>query len=214
MAPRPKEHPTPLPAMRPPRTPLPETLVAADEGPNAPTEQEPREPEPEPAPPPPSAPDPIEPWRARVDELEDTVKHLRAALEGALEGTTRLRRAWLEQSEPELVRLAVAIARRVVARELAMDPSLLMSWAREALGSVVGPSPHVALGAEVAQRVDVQAWRAALEDVSIEIDPGLPASAVEVRAGDARVRCCGEARVRAVAGSLGIEGLVDGSEAK
>ena len=79
----------------------------------------------------------------------------------------------LEASEPQLVKLAMAVAGRVVGRELQTDPTLVASWAREAVelfvtreGLVVSVAP------DLASLVPADAWANALATPhTLVVDP-------------------------------------------
>ncbi len=115
----------------------------------------------------------------------------------------RLRRDVLEASEPELVQLSLSIAERVVGRELALDPSLVVAWAREAIQVLASKNEVViALATDLASDVPAGGWG----DLQprIEIDPELPPGTVEVRAPEAVVAAGPSARLSSVAQALGV----------
>jgi flagellar assembly protein FliH len=115
----------------------------------------------------------------------------------------RLRRDVLEASEPELVQLSLSIAERVVGRELALDPSLVVAWAREAIQALASKNEVViALATDLASDVPAGGWG----DLHprIEIDPELPPGTVEVRAPEAVVAAGPSARLSSVAQALGV----------
>src|SRR5258705_498287 len=62
---------------------------------------------------------------ARVRALEQRERQL----EQSIEDVAELRRSILAETEQQLVELAAAIARRVIGRELALDPEILLSLA-------------------------------------------------------------------------------------
>src|SRR5690349_3320037 len=62
---------------------------------------------------------------AREVELEAEVFALRSEIAGLLEELASARERFLESCEPEIVRLAVAVAEKVVARELSLDPAMV-----------------------------------------------------------------------------------------
>lgn len=117
----------------------------------------------------------------------------------------RLRREVLESSEPELVRLAVAVAERVVGRELALDPALVVSWARDAIQALAAKDEVViAIARDVAQGVPAEAWSAIDTKHKVHADPTLAPGTVEVRAAEGAIAAGGEARLEAVAHALGV----------
>jgi flagellar biosynthesis/type III secretory pathway protein FliH len=93
----------------------------------------------------------------------------------------------LEASEPQLVELAMAVAGRVVGRELQTDPTLVASWAREAVelfvtreGLVVSVAP------DLASLVPPEAWANALATPhTLVVDPSRAPGSASVQAGAA-----------------------------
>jgi flagellar biosynthesis/type III secretory pathway protein FliH len=110
----------------------------------------------------------------------------------------------LAASEPELVRLACAVAGRVVGRELRADPALVVSWAREAVAALDGhEAATVVLAPDVEAAVPAEAWARSLgADHAITVDPTLPPGAVSVRSGASTVDVGAAARLAAVTGDL------------
>jgi hypothetical protein len=80
------------------------------------------------APPPAPHPEPAPPPRPSAEEEERL-----AALRQALADIGSLREVIFSQTERQLVELAVTIARQVIAREVATDPSVLVELAREGI---------------------------------------------------------------------------------
>jgi flagellar biosynthesis/type III secretory pathway protein FliH len=110
----------------------------------------------------------------------------------------------LAASEPELVRLACAVAGRVVGRELRTDPALVVLWAREAVAALDGhEAAAVVLAPDVEASVPSEAWARSLgADHAITVDPTLPPGAVSVRSGASTVDVGAAARLAAVTGDL------------
>jgi flagellar assembly protein FliH len=118
---------------------------------------------------------------------------------------SRLRRDVLEASEPELVQLALSIAERVVGRELAADPSLLVAWAREAVQALAAKDEVViALARDVASQVPAKAWKGTGLEERVQIDPELGPGSIEVRVPEAVVAAGATARLTSVAQALGV----------
>ncbi|MFO0630457.1 MAG: FliH/SctL family protein [Polyangiales bacterium] len=135
-----------------------------------------------------------DPREAEILVLHDALDELRKehdALRGhamELEGRFgQYRREVLAESEGQLLRLALAIAERVVARELRTDPTLIARWAADALGALAAVSadlrPSLAVGAATSALVPEDAWAELLGDVRVERDPALPPLGCELRAG-------------------------------
>jgi hypothetical protein len=80
------------------------------------------------APAPAPQPEPAPPTRPSAEEEERL-----AALRQALADIGSLREVIFSQTERQLVELAVTIARQVIAREVATDPSVLVELAREGI---------------------------------------------------------------------------------
>ena len=140
-----------------------------------------------------------------LTQLADENMALRLELEEMQATVGRLRREILEASEPELVKLALAIGERVVGRELATDPSLVVTWARdavEALGAEGGVV--IAVARDIARHVSAEAW-GALDAPHREITDGqLPAGTLEVRGAEGIVTTGLSPRLAAVAQALGV----------
>ncbi len=69
---------------------------------------------------------------ARIRALEQRERQL----EQSIEELAELRRRIMAETEQQLVELAAAIARRVIARELSLDPSILLGLAAEGLDAL------------------------------------------------------------------------------
>jgi flagellar assembly protein FliH len=139
---------------------------------------------------------------ARLTEENAALRVQVAQMAGAMAG---LRREVLEASEPELVSLALAIAQRVVARELRLDPTLILHWAHDAIQSLATKDEVIiALGRDVAKDLPEDA-RTLSGGVPIEVDPQLAPDACEVRAPGCTIAAGAEARVAAVAEVLGVK---------
>jgi flagellar assembly protein FliH len=158
---------------------------------------------PEPAEPAPSIPD-VRLTMELVRVNEENVA-LRSKIAELATEMARLRRQILEASEPELVRLAVSIAERVVGRELEADPSLVVEWARDAVHALASKDEVViALGRDVAQQVPPGAWASLPVEHRVQNDALLPPGAVEVRSAEGVVAAGADARLAAVAQVLGV----------
>jgi flagellar assembly protein FliH len=105
--------------------------------------------------------------KAAMQEFDKTVAtHLAPAIAAIHEADTELRQArqaWLSHWERGAVRLAAAIAARVVRRELREEPDISLSLVREALDLAAGspnirlhlnPEDYRALGGQVRSLID------------------------------------------------------------
>jgi flagellar biosynthesis/type III secretory pathway protein FliH len=163
---------------------------------------------PEPPPPPPY-PD----LRIEHAALEAECAAMRLQLKAIAEATVELKRRILEESEPQLVRLACTIGERIAARELSSDPSLVVGWAREAIAELASDDPMVvAVSPDIAAALNEASWAPVVSpSVRIETDGTLIASSCEVRSRRATVDASLRGRAAAVAGE--VQGASSGSGA-
>jgi flagellar assembly protein FliH len=120
---------------------------------------------------------------AALKTLEQTVservaKHvatLTPAVRQAVVEIQQAKQTWLKHWESQAVRTAVAIAARVIRRELRQTPDITLALVREALELAAGsaqmqlqlnPNDHQALGAEVRQVIEVVGKLANVEVVA------------------------------------------------
>jgi hypothetical protein len=131
--------------------------------------------------------------------LREQVTEMAAAMAG-------LKRQVLEASEGELVTLALAIAERVIGRELATDPGLVWRWAQEAIDALAAKDEVViAVAKDVGQRVPESAWNELTIDHRVQIEGQLTGGTIEVRTPEGIVETSAEARLGAVRHALGVE---------
>ncbi len=116
----------------------------------------------------------------------------RTALEVSIEALARTRRANLSAQRGAVVDLALAVAERLVRRELAIDPEALMGVVERALSQLEGEEPAVValserdletLGGDGEQALS----RLSDRGVRIEMDPTLSPGDTRVRAGALQV---------------------------
>ncbi len=114
----------------------------------------------------------------------------------------------LAASEPELVRLAFAVAERVVGRELLIDPTLVTAWAHEGIDAIEGrDGVVVTVAPDVAASVPAGAWTQTIGSGHVlTIDPALAPGTVAVRAGASAVNIGAAARLAAVSDDLNSDG--------
>jgi flagellar assembly protein FliH len=74
------------------------------------------------------------------ERVGERLKTLLPALDGVVSRLEAARAEWLENWQHAAVDLAVAIAERIVRRELAQDPELAVAWVRDALELAAGSS--------------------------------------------------------------------------
>lgn len=130
-------------------------------------------------------------------ELERLVAELEACRGTVTTMATQMR----DDAESELVKLAMAVAARVVGRELSVAPALIVDWAREAVaGSDLGGSFVVASSADLSAAVPDAAWGEL--EASLRMDPALPPGTCELRDGGRTVTVSAEERLETVAEDL------------
>lgn len=128
------------------------------------------------------------------------VEQLHAALIEAVAVGVRARREALVAAERDLVHLALAIAGKVIGKELATDPSIVAGWAREGIAALAEQDQVVvAISADIAERLPPEAWRRALDGVEPIVDRALPPGGCEVRGAYGRVDAGLAPRLAAVA---------------
>jgi flagellar assembly protein FliH len=138
-------------------------------------------------------------------EASEECEALRAALVHAISAGVRARRHALVAAERDLVELATAMARQIIARELATAPALVVSWAREGVAAL-GQQDQVvvAVAPDVAALVPADAWASALDGLAtLVVDRSLPPQGCEVRGRYGRVDVGVEARLASVIDALG-----------
>jgi flagellar biosynthesis/type III secretory pathway protein FliH len=144
---------------------------------------------------------------AEIVRLRDENAALTAQVAAAASRLARLRRDVLEASEPELVRLAVAVAERVVGRELSLDPTLIVAWARDAIQALASKDEVViAIARDVNGQVPAEAWAYVEVKHLVTTDPLLSPGSVEVRTSEGTIAAGGQARLDAVAQAIGAAG--------
>jgi len=135
---------------------------------------------------------------AELAASREEIATAHAAAADAQQALARVIEKTLEDAEAELVKLAIAIAERVVGRELGTSPELIVDWAREALAaSTLGEGLVVAVSSDVAVAVDSSHW----EDLAPRVvtDASLPPSTCELRDGATTVTASGGDRLDLVA---------------
>lgn len=146
----------------------------------------------------------VEQLRAENDALRAENAALAARLEESAGASDRLRAQAVRDAEPELVRLALAVAERVVGRELAANPAVVASWAREAVDALLTREGlSLTVSADVAAAVPTEAWeRTFATPPPIAVDVSLPPHSCSVRAGPAAAEAGLSARLSAMRDAL------------
>ncbi|MBS2012293.1 MAG: hypothetical protein JST00_05375 [Deltaproteobacteria bacterium] len=125
----------------------------------------------------------------------------KAALAKIADETEARVRELVDCAEHQIVRLALAVAERVVGRELTVDPSLVVSWAREAIeGAELGEAVAIYVSTDIDASVAREAWGELAERVVV--DPELPRATCELHDGARVVPCSEHSRLALVAASV------------
>jgi flagellar biosynthesis/type III secretory pathway protein FliH len=140
--------------------------------------------------------------RAEAEEARAVLVTMRADLDEASSAMCRLATSMRDDAERELVKLALAIAERVVGRELESAPELVVIWAREAIaGSVLGEHLEIALSTRLSSALADADWAELGPFVST--DPALSDGTCEVRDGGKVITVDADTRLGLVAEHLG-----------
>lgn len=142
---------------------------------------------------------------ARELELEREVLALREEVARLAVELASVRARVLEESEPEVVRLAVTVAARVVGRELATEPSLVTGWIQDGLAALPGKEALVAVAPDVAAAVAPDALAAAASGARVVVDAGLRPGTCELREGATVVPIGAGERIAAISDALGVD---------
>jgi flagellar assembly protein FliH len=141
-------------------------------------------------------------------ELAARTAELREVIDNAAEAVRDARRQALETTEESLVRLATAVARRIVGRELSVDPSLVREWIREGIASLASEDRvEVRVAPDLAAHVgavDTELAGRALADVVV--DPTLQGAQISIVGRYGHVDASFEARFAAVKSAIGAGG--------
>lgn len=132
----------------------------------------------------------------------EEVEALRRALSETVASAARARVDALEAAERDLVGLAIAIAERVLDREIAMSPSVVTGWARAGIEALADKDDiTIAIGPDLARLVPVEEWEAILPRPPI-VDPTMGPAECEVRGKYSRIDEGLKARLAAVVDAL------------
>lgn len=137
------------------------------------------------------------------DDRSAEVEALQEQLSSALEEVDGFRQRVLEGSEREIVELALAIAERVVGRELTTDPSLVMAWARQGIDALADDEPvEAVVSPDVAASIEAAGG---LDGLRVVAEEGLPAATCQLRSAHGEADAGLAARLAAVREALGVE---------
>jgi flagellar assembly protein FliH len=143
---------------------------------------------------------------ARELELEGEARALREELARLALLLSSVRARVLEENEPDVVRLAVAVASRVVGRELAADPTLMVGWIRDGLEALSGRDEVVvAVAPDIGEAIPLEAVSSTTATTRIVVDAALRPGTCELREGGTLVPIGASDRMAAVADTLGVD---------
>ena len=137
-------------------------------------------------------------------DLRPENAELRRTVEALTRELSRVRQDSIEASEAELVRLACAVAERIVGAELSTDPGHIVGWAREGIDALdAKESVVVALAPDLALALPTEAWSALGASVTVELDASLAPSSCEVRSRTGVAKVSAAARMAQMRTELG-----------
>lgn len=143
---------------------------------------------------------------SREIELEAEVEALREQVGRLVLELASARARILEECEPEIVRLAMTVAARVVGRELESEPPLVLSWIREGLAVLPGREPPVvAVAPDVASSIPLDVIAAEAASAKVVVDAALRPGTCELREGPSVVPIGASERVAAISDALGVD---------
>ncbi|MSP25686.1 MAG: hypothetical protein EXR75_11080 [Myxococcales bacterium] len=145
-------------------------------------------------------------FEAELGRLDERNHALEAQLAAMAVAVGRIRRELHDGCERDVVELAVAIAERIVGRELAAEPGLVVSWVHQALETLADHDGVVVrVSRDVFDSVPAETWRnAAGRSIVPSVDAKLAPGSCEVTSSVSRVDASASARIRAVVDALGI----------
>lgn len=154
----------------------------------------------------PSGPPANEPDPELAAEIGAHIEELTGGLEAARASVERSRRDLLAHSERDVVQLAVAIAKRVIGRELSLDPELIAGLARDGIKALgAEDSVTCAVSSKTAHALGVLGeWAPNKTRVDVIVDPSLGDGDCQIRGQFGSVDAGVEARLDAIIGLLGI----------
>ncbi len=148
--------------------------------------------------------DPLD--RTRELELEAEVQALREQLGQLVTELATVRARILEDSEPEVVRLALSVAGRVIGHEVTLDPPVVLGWVREGLSALPGRSaPALVVAPDVAEVIPLELLSDEIAGGKVTVDPTLRRGSCELREGATIVPIGAAERLAAISDALGVD---------
>lgn len=155
-----------------------------------------------------------------VAQLREQLEHLegrRAALAEELERQHEANKALIRalgkaredlflEGEGELLRLAMAVAERVVGAELKTPVPVITRWVKEAVALYGGGTGlTLVLSPALVAAMPAHEWEKVAGEVAVALDPNLEGICCELRGPDARATISARHRLDAVAEALGVQ---------
>jgi flagellar biosynthesis/type III secretory pathway protein FliH len=139
-----------------------------------------------------------------LEALRQQNAQLEQSLAEAISESCRMRRKILEESEGELVKLSIAIARQIVGRELRANPELATDWAKEAIEQLASDDAvTIAISPEVEPLLTPEKWLQIVPGVTVVVDATLQPGQTQVRSLNTRIGAGRVERAAAVIEALG-----------
>jgi flagellar biosynthesis/type III secretory pathway protein FliH len=133
---------------------------------------------------------------------QQQLTELQTQLNTSLKAMASLRENLVRESEGDLVKLALAMAKKLVGEELDRSPQLIATWAKEALGRLAEHEDlELCIAPDLAKAISPELWFATT-GVTPVVDSTLDAENCMVRWPDGHVNVSREARVKALEQSL------------
>lgn len=151
-----------------------------------------------------SVPNPIPELTLELETLKAELASLRSVLTETIGHAATARRRALEGAERDVVGLAVAIAKRVLRKELETDASIVARWAKEGVDALAGAEKiSVAVGPEMLEKIPQEVWNETLpEGVTLSVDARLSGYTCQVRSESSSLEHSLESRLDAVVNAV------------
>lgn len=147
----------------------------------------------------------LEAAAAQLHVVAEELERQREANRALIRALGRAREDLFSDGEGELLRLAVAVAGRVVAQELTTPVPIVTRWVREAIAMYGGGTGlTLVLSPELVAAMPASQWETVAGDVGVAVDPALEGVCCELRGPDARAPLSAKHRLEAVAEALGV----------
>jgi hypothetical protein len=142
-----------------------------------------------------------------VAQLEGRIDELTRGLEAARASVEVARKEALQTSEREIVKLALAVAERVIGHAFHADPSMVASWVKEGIAALSHEdSVRCVVSPRIGEILQATNCFAGLEEQpDLVVDPRFDDVHCEIRGKYGRVDAGLAARLDAVASALGVE---------